>query len=128
MSILRNIAGRARTRENLSDNISEREMWDLFSIYISDDKSLAEAFTKGGGSLGGNVGTRLQGYHRLLNYDVSNNGMGMTQLRRLIDVCWQMYDYDPLIKQGVDTRALYTFGQGVTIGCRKKGSWGTQLS
>ena len=110
----------------VEEPLSEAEMWDLFRLYVSDDKDLAKLVEHT--PLGGSVGSRVRGYHRILEYDTSTSHIGMAQLRKLVDLCWQMYDYDPLIKQGVDTRSLYTFGQGVTIGCRKKGSWGTQIS
>lgn len=115
------------TQENLAFSLSEKDLWNLFNMYISDDDFQA-ALQESGGSLGGNVASRLKGYHRLLSYDVTSSQLGMEQIKRLIDVCWQMYDYDPLIKQGIDSRALYTFGQGVTIGCRKKGSWSNQVT
>ena len=125
MGLIPNISWKRRPAENLAVSLSEGELWQLFNMYISDDRALAEAYRASGS---GNVGSRLDGYHRLLNFDTSHNQIGMAQMKRLIDVCWQMYDYDPLIKQGVDTRALYTFGQGLTVGCRKKGSWGNQLT
>lgn len=115
-----------RNRENPIADITESELWDLFRLYVSQDEDLAKLVESS--PLGGSVGNRVRGYHRILEYDVSTSHIGMAQLKRLVDLCWQMYDYDPLIKQGIDTRALYTFGQGVTVGCRKKGSWGTQIS
>ena len=106
---------------------SESELWEMFKIYISEDDDLKEAFSASG-PLGGSVGSRVSRYRKVYDYDVGQNHLSFGQLRRVIDLCWEMYDHDPLIKQGVDTRSLYTFGQGVTIGCRKRGSWGNQIS
>ena len=118
-----------RTAPGLDVNsLSEQDMWNLFNIYISDDQHLAKLVEESGGSGAGTVGTRLNRYQQLLSYDVSKNNISSGQLKRLIDLCWQMYDYDPLIRQGVDSRALYTFGQGITVGCRRKGPWGKQLA
>ena len=111
---------------NAVATLTEDEMWGLFWTYIAGENF--NDVLKEHGPLEGSVGSKLGRYRKLLDYDANHNQLGVAQLRRLVDTCWSMYDYDPLIRQGVDSRALYTFGQGVTIGCRKKGSWGTQLS
>ena len=93
-----------RKGEDVVSTLTEEDLWKLFNIYISDDANLAQVISESG-PLGGSASNRVRRYERVLDYE-SKSVIGMQQLKRLIELCWSMYDWDPLIKQGCDTRAL----------------------
>ena len=70
-----------------------------------------------------NVNYRLNRFKEYLN-NVGNEydyGYGPNNLREISNLCWQLYEFDPIIRQGVESLALYTFGQGVNVSVTNRG-------
>ena len=104
---------------------TEAVLWDMFRQSV-EDGSLVEALHSGG-PLGANAHNRLDNYKKIGDRDSASGYLSMSKLRRYIELGWSLYDFDPILCQGVNSRSLYTFGQGITMGTRKRSSWGTQL-
>ena len=116
---------RDKSVESPTGTLTEDTLWKMF-VEAMEDGSLSEALSSGG-PLGSNVQNRLSNYKKLGDHEVNSGYLAISRLRRYIELGWSLYDFDPILRQGIDSRALYTFGQGITMSTRKRSSWGQQL-